>query len=106
MVSATMRNMMLPNLAVLIFLFHNSVAFACAVISTFTASVGMAGIIRKSRRLLGIYSLLLWPCFALLCAVGYLGYKHDTWNLKAKLGMQWRYSLNDNGRITIQNNVS
>jgi hypothetical protein len=66
----------------------------------------MAGIIKKDRRLLGWYSLLMWPCFALLCAIGYLAYKQDTWNLKSKLGMQWRYSLNNNDRIAIQNNVS
>ncbi|GAB5590457.1 hypothetical protein Unana1_05357 [Umbelopsis nana] len=65
------------------------VTLGFAIASVLTSAIGMAGIIRKDRRLL----------------VGYLGYKQDTWNLKSKLGMQWRYSLTNNGRVAIQNNL-
>ena len=83
-----------------------TVTLAFSLLSMVVAGVGMAGVIRKDRRLLGWYCLWLWPCFALLCAIGYLGYKQDTWNLSAKLGMQWRYNLSSNARIALQNTVS
>ncbi|KAI8583668.1 hypothetical protein K450DRAFT_222220 [Umbelopsis ramanniana AG] len=81
------------------------VTLAFSLLSMVVACIGMAGIIRKDRRLLGWYCLWLWPCFGLLCAIGYLGYKQDTWNLSAKLGMQWRYNLSSNARIALQNTL-
>jgi hypothetical protein len=83
-----------------------TVTLAFSLLSMVIAGVGMAGIIKKDRKLLGWYCLWLWPCFGLLCAIGYLGYKQDTWNLSAKLGMQWRYHLSNNARIALQNTVS
>lgn len=80
--------------------------FAASVLCVFTSCVGLAGVWRKDRRILGIYALLLWPCFALIAAVGYLSYKADTWNLRAQLGTRWRHEFTDQDHIALQDNVS
>ena len=81
------------------------VTFVAALLAVITSIVGLVGIRWKDRRILGIYVLLLWPCFALLSTVGYLSYKSDVWNLRAKLGMQWRYDFSPQDQIALQDNV-
>ncbi|KAI8148380.1 hypothetical protein BJV82DRAFT_506158 [Fennellomyces sp. T-0311] len=82
-----------------------AVTFTASLLAVLTSIVGLVGVVRKDRRILGIYCLLLWPCFALLSAVGYLSYKGDVWNLRAKLGMQWRYHFSPDDRIALQDNL-
>ncbi|KAI9254004.1 hypothetical protein BDA99DRAFT_443099 [Phascolomyces articulosus] len=82
-----------------------AVTFTAAFLAVITSIVGLVGIRWKDRRVLGIYALLLWPCFALLSAVGYLSYKGDVWNLRAKLGMQWRYDFSPQDQIALQDNL-
>ncbi|ORZ00739.1 hypothetical protein BCR43DRAFT_511706 [Syncephalastrum racemosum] len=79
----------------------SSAALLCAV----TAAIGMAGVVLKSRKILAFHALLLWPCFALITAVGYLAYKGNRWNLKSRLGMQWRYDLSDADHAALQSTL-
>ncbi|KAG2226349.1 hypothetical protein INT45_000517 [Circinella minor] len=81
------------------------VTFVAALLAVITSIVGLVGIRWKDRRILGIYVLLLWPCFAFLSAVGYLSYKGDVWNLRAKLGMQWRYDFSPEDQVLLQDNL-
>ncbi|ORX94494.1 hypothetical protein K493DRAFT_221214 [Basidiobolus meristosporus CBS 931.73] len=62
------------------------------------------GIIMNNRKVLTMCALALWPLFALTASVGYLAYKRQLWNLRAKLGSQWR-SFSYNEKLTIQNNL-
>ncbi|CDS06306.1 hypothetical protein LRAMOSA08834 [Lichtheimia ramosa] len=82
-----------------------NMTFAASVLCVITACVGLVGVWRKDRRILGIYALLLWPCFALIATVGYLSYKADTWNLRAQLGTRWRHEFTDQDHIALQDNL-
>ncbi|TDL16179.1 hypothetical protein BD410DRAFT_902166 [Rickenella mellea] len=82
------------------------------IISTFAASagiitalVGWSGILLNNRSFLAIYTLLLWVCFALLVAPGYITYKRKTFNLEGKLNAQWSRNLGVDGRLRIQNQL-
>ncbi|TDL17493.1 hypothetical protein BD410DRAFT_549786 [Rickenella mellea] len=82
------------------------------IISTFAASagiitalVGWSGILLNNRSFLAIYTLLLWVCFALLVAPGYITYKRKTFNLEGKLNAQWSRNLGVDGRLRVQNQL-
>ncbi|ORX45118.1 hypothetical protein DM01DRAFT_1176243 [Hesseltinella vesiculosa] len=81
------------------------VSFTTSLVCLVTAAVGLIGVFKKNRRLLAIYCLLLWLCFALISSVGYIAFKGHTWNLKAKLGMRWRHEFSLADRQVIQDNL-
>ncbi|ORX97923.1 hypothetical protein K493DRAFT_215191, partial [Basidiobolus meristosporus CBS 931.73] len=60
--------------------------------------------LKNNRRILTIWALILWVIFILIAVVGYLAYKRQLWNLRAKLGHQWR-SFGYQERLIIQNNL-
>jgi len=60
----------------------------------------------NNRAILTVYNVLLWPCFALIAAIGYVSYRKNKWNLEGKLSYQWHYTLSANDRARIQANVS
>lgn len=60
----------------------------------------------NNRAILTVYNILLWPCFALIAAIGYVSYRKNKWNLEGKLSYQWHYTLSANDRARIQANVS
>ncbi|KAK9764949.1 hypothetical protein K7432_007113 [Basidiobolus ranarum] len=75
-----------------------------SILTVVNCLVAYYGIITNNRKLLTICALILWPLFAMTASVGYLGYKRLLWNLRAKLGSQWR-SFSYSERLTIQNNL-
>lgn len=81
------------------------VTFAASLLCVITSILGFIGILYKNRKLLAIYSLMLWVCFALIATAGYIGFKTRTWNLKAKLGVKWRHDYSVNERELIQDNL-
>jgi hypothetical protein len=68
--------------------------------------MGFAGILLNNRTFLGFYTLFLWFCFALIVAPGYITYKKKAFNLEGKINSQWSRSLELEGRLRIQNQVS
>ncbi|KAK9760357.1 hypothetical protein K7432_015703 [Basidiobolus ranarum] len=66
--------------------------------------VAYYGILANNRKILTICALLLWPLFAMTASIGYLAYRRTLWNLRAKLGSQWR-SFGYNEKLAIQNNL-
>ncbi|OZJ07019.1 hypothetical protein BZG36_00012 [Bifiguratus adelaidae] len=70
-----------------------------------TSLVGLVGVFRAQRKYLAISILLMWLCFALIASVGYLSYKQNLWNLRSKLGDQWRKSLTMSQRVAVQANL-
>jgi hypothetical protein len=79
---------------------------AAGSICLITSFVGYAGIMLNNRAILTVYNVLLWPCFALIAAIGYVSYRKNKWNLEGKLSYQWHYTLSANDRARIQANVS
>lgn len=67
--------------------------------------IGWAGILLNNRSFLAVYSLLLWFCFALLVAPGYITYRNREFNLEGKLNAQWSRDLGLDGRMRIQNQL-
>ncbi|KAJ7046466.1 tetraspanin Tsp2 family [Mycena alexandri] len=72
-------------------------------ILVFTSLVGLSGVLLNSRPILAVYTLLLWPAFASLVAIGYLAYKRATFALDHKLNMAWSQYYTPLGRLFIQN---
>ncbi|KAH8552535.1 tetraspanin Tsp2 [Umbelopsis sp. PMI_123] len=78
---------------------------AAGSICLVTSFVGYAGIMLNNRAILTIYNVLLWPCFALIAAIGYVSYRKNKWNLEGKLSYQWHYLLSADDRARIQANL-
>ncbi|KAI8071583.1 hypothetical protein BC940DRAFT_234150, partial [Gongronella butleri] len=81
------------------------VAFVASLVCLATALLGFIGILKRQRTCLAIYCLSLWACFILITCVGYMAFKGHTWNLKAKLGMQWRHEYSLTDRQALQDNL-
>ncbi|ORX79950.1 hypothetical protein K493DRAFT_243177 [Basidiobolus meristosporus CBS 931.73] len=75
-----------------------------SIMTVVNCLMAFCGILMNNRKLLTVCAFILWPLFAMTASVGYLGYKRLLWNLRAKLGSQWR-SFSYNERLTIQNNL-
>ncbi|KAJ2955424.1 hypothetical protein NQZ79_g8574 [Umbelopsis isabellina] len=78
---------------------------AAGSICLFTSFVGYSGIMLNNRAILTFYNFLLWPCFALIAAIGYVSYRKQKWNLEGKLSFQWHYTLSSSDRARIQANL-
>lgn len=68
----------------------------------FTALIGTAGIFLNSRSILAIYTILLWPAFLSLLAVGYNSYRRGHLSLDRKLDYSWSRFYTPLGRRMIQ----
>ena len=77
----------------------------CGSILLLTAFVGTSGTLLNSRPILAVYALLLWPAFASILAIGYLGYKRATFSLDRKLNHAWSQYYTPLGRLIIQNSL-
>ncbi|KAI9228588.1 MAG: hypothetical protein DHS80DRAFT_30605 [Piptocephalis tieghemiana] len=69
------------------------------------ACFGFYATLSERRALLAWWCVLLWVCLGLITSVGYYAYKRQLWNLRAKLGHQWK-EFGDNERLTIQDNLN
>ncbi|ORX96048.1 hypothetical protein K493DRAFT_218169 [Basidiobolus meristosporus CBS 931.73] len=72
---------------------------SCAIA---VALLGYCGIFFNSRRILTVYSILLWPLMGGLASIGYVTFKFSQWNLEDKLRSNWKhevYSVDDRMRI-------
>ncbi|KAL1915673.1 uncharacterized protein VTP21DRAFT_6432 [Calcarisporiella thermophila] len=78
---------------------------AASVFCLFSAFVGYAGILLNNRKILTVYNMLLWPCFSLILAIGYVAYRNAKWNLEAKLSFQWHRVFSPSDRQRIQANL-
>ncbi|RKP13991.1 hypothetical protein BJ684DRAFT_19567 [Piptocephalis cylindrospora] len=75
--------------------------------STFTlicSAFGFYATLTERRPLLAWWCIMLWPCLAIITSVGYVSYKRQLWNLRAKLGHQWK-DFGDEERLRIQDNL-
>ncbi|KAL1922860.1 uncharacterized protein VTP21DRAFT_9236 [Calcarisporiella thermophila] len=81
-----------------------NVATAASVMCLITSFVGYVGILLNSRRVLTVYNILLWPCFSMILAIGYIAYRKAKWNLEAKLSYQWHRQFSSVDRERMQNN--
>ncbi|KAK9766116.1 hypothetical protein K7432_005047 [Basidiobolus ranarum] len=77
---------------------------AIGIVGLTNSILGYYGIYKNSRRALAIWTLILWILLVMYMVVGYLAYKRSLWNLRAKLGHQWR-NFDYQERIIIQNNL-
>ena len=76
-----------------------------ASIMVFTALVGISGVFLNSRPIIATYTLLLWPAFVSIAAVGYISYKRATFSLDHKLNLSWSQYYTPLGRLLIQNSL-
>jgi hypothetical protein len=77
----------------------------CSCVLLFTALLGTTGAFLNSRPILAVYTLLLWPAFISMLAIGYSGYKRSTFALDRKLNLAWSQWYTPLGRLTIQNSM-
>lgn len=54
---------------------------ATGVLCLFTSLLGFAGIMLNNRAILTFYNLLLWVCFGMIAAIGYISYRKNKWNI-------------------------
>jgi hypothetical protein len=76
-----------------------------ASLGVLTAIIGWPGILLNNRSFLAVFTFMLWICFALLVAPGYITYLRKTFNLEGKINAQWSRDLGINGRLRIQNQL-
>ena len=76
-----------------------------ASLGVVTALVGWAGALLNNRSFLAVYTFMLWICFALLVAPGYITYRRRTFNLEGKINAEWSRELGPDGRLRIQNQL-
>ena len=76
-----------------------------AALGVVTALVGWPGVLLNNRSFLAIYTFMLWICFAMLVAPGYMTYKRRTFNLEGKINAEWSRELGGDGRLRIQNQL-
>ncbi|RXK36507.1 hypothetical protein M231_06228 [Tremella mesenterica] len=74
-----------------------------SILTTLSALIGLTGILLRSRPILSIYALLLWPTLLSLCFVGYTAYKRGNLQLARKLNQSWSQWLSpsDRGRVQL-----
>ncbi|KAJ7196111.1 hypothetical protein GGX14DRAFT_376445 [Mycena pura] len=74
-------------------------------ILVFTALVGLSGVLLNARPILAMYTILLWPAFAALVAIGYVAYKRAAYALDHKLNLSWSQYYTPLGRLLIQDSL-
>ncbi|KAI1311600.1 hypothetical protein EDD11_003340 [Mortierella claussenii] len=82
------------------------VMMVAAPLGIFTAVVGYIGIFLQSRKVLAIYSILLWPLFALIASIGYICFRRNHVSLYQKLKFSWINEYTRDDRLIIQNALS
>ena len=82
------------------------------ILSTIAASLGLVsalvgwpGILLNNRSFLAVYTFMLWICFALLLAPGYIAYLRKHRNLEGKIGAQWSRDFGPEARLRVQNQL-
>ncbi|KAG0308174.1 hypothetical protein BGZ98_008764 [Dissophora globulifera] len=79
---------------------------AAAPFGIFVAIIGYVGILSQSRKVLAIYSVLLWPLFGLITSIGYIGFRRNHVTLYQKLKFSWINEYTRDDRLIIQNALS
>jgi hypothetical protein len=79
---------------------------AAAPFGIFVALIGYIGLLSQNRKILSIYTILLWPLFALITSVGYISYRRLHVSLYQKLKFSWINEYSRDDRLVIQNAVS
>ncbi|KAK9723297.1 hypothetical protein K7432_002043, partial [Basidiobolus ranarum] len=80
------------------------IATIASILTILNSLVAFYGILKNNRKILTMCTIALWPLFALTASCGYLAYKRSLWNLRSKLGTQWR-GFTDDQRLIVQNNL-
>ncbi|KAI8599970.1 hypothetical protein EDD21DRAFT_354975 [Dissophora ornata] len=84
----------------------HSVMMVTAPFGVIVALTGYIGILSQSRKVLAIYSILLWPLFALITTVGYICFRRNHVSLYQKLKSSWINEYSRDDRLVIQNALS
>ncbi|KAF9328285.1 hypothetical protein BG006_008514 [Podila minutissima] len=79
---------------------------AAAPFGIFVALIGFVGLLSQNRKVLSIYTILLWPLFGLITAVGYICYRRLHVSLYQKLKFSWINEYSRDDRLVIQNALS
>ena len=87
------------------FLFLFLVACSGSILGIVCALLGFVGIFREDRRLLTVYSTLLWAVFALYVSVGYIAFRRDKNHLNQHLQDDWIHSYTRDQRLLVQRQV-
>jgi hypothetical protein len=81
------------------------VSTLAATLGLITSLIGWSGILLNNRSFLAIYTFLLWICFGLLVAPGYMTYRRRAFNLEGKVNSQWSRDLGTVGRLRVQDQL-
>ncbi|KAG0013129.1 hypothetical protein BGZ80_011272 [Entomortierella chlamydospora] len=77
-----------------------------APFGVFIAVTGYVGIFAQNRRILSIYTILLWPLLALIVSIGYICFRRKNPFLHLKLKSSWINGYTRDDRLVIQNALS
>jgi hypothetical protein len=83
----------------------NIVSFAGSIFGIGSALVGLVGILLEKRTWLSLYTIVLWPGFALYVAVGYIAFRRAKQHLRAHIREEWLYEYTREQRLLVQRNV-
>ncbi|KAG0296715.1 hypothetical protein BGZ96_008760 [Linnemannia gamsii] len=88
--------------------FHSNLvylSFAASIFGIGSALVGLVGIFRENRKWLSLYTIVLWPSFALYIAVGYIAFRRAKQDLRAHIKDEWLYKYTREQRLLVQRNL-
>ncbi|KAH7099538.1 Tetraspanin family-domain-containing protein [Auriculariales sp. MPI-PUGE-AT-0066] len=78
---------------------------AAAILLTFTALLGLAGLLLNSRPLLAVYTILLVPCFLVIILPAYRAFGRANVKLEGKMNLAWSKWWTPATRLLVQNGL-
>ncbi|KAF9112631.1 hypothetical protein BGX27_003019 [Mortierella sp. AM989] len=88
--------------------FHSNLiylALAGSIVGIACALIGLVGIFTENRMWLSLYTLLLWPGFALYVSVGYIAFRRAHSHLRAHVKDEWIKTYSRDQRLIVQRNL-
>ncbi|KAF9345708.1 hypothetical protein BGX26_002819 [Mortierella sp. AD094] len=87
---------------------HSNIIYlslAGSILGIVSAIIGLVGIFLENRTWLSIYTILLWPVFALYVSVGYIAFRLAHSHLRAHTKDDWIHKYTRDQRLIVQQNL-
>lgn len=76
-----------------------------SILGILSAIVGLIGIFKENRAWLSLYTIVLWPVFAVYISIGYIAFRRAKNHLRVHLRDEWIHSYSREQRLLVQRQV-
>ncbi|KAF9293943.1 hypothetical protein BGZ88_004696 [Linnemannia elongata] len=91
--------------SVVVMEFHSNLIYLAmggSVLGILSAIVGLIGIFKENRAWLSLYTIVLWPVFAVYISIGYIAFRRAKNHLRVHLRDEWIHSYSREQRLLVQ----